>query len=276
MKPRLVHAFMAAGVENPSLLQLWQGEPDLLRSYGVDPDGLDFEAMRKFAGFTAKVRHNGLRGSLPLTFRFLNVTGLEIELFSSYALFRASEGSAFSETTEARTRDLVSFLEQWVDPDRREHAMLWDLGRYELALSQLSKQVRAVRSLPATKARSRSLPSAAGVPRVCGQIILHEMRSDPRTIASRLQEKSPSLEGISFGTFQFCFWSGSEGGEINIIELDELGFYILTLADGKRSTSDLSRLMGGKSRPARGLLKALKELAGIGIIVFDTAPGQAQ
>ena len=64
-----VHAIVAAGLENPELLARWKREPESLRAYGVDPAAFDLDAIWKFAGLTAKVKHNGLRFDLPLTFR---------------------------------------------------------------------------------------------------------------------------------------------------------------------------------------------------------------
>lgn len=269
MKASRVHAVMAAGLENPALLTLWRQEPEALRHCGVEPDQLDLDALWKFAGLSAKVRHNGLRAELPLTFRFLNVAGLEIEVFATYAAFRAAAGGRYADSVEGRTQDLLHFLEGWLDLDRHEHALLWDLIRYETALTQLRQPATAVSALPATNSSSTRQVGGTSVPRVCGEIILHEMRSDPRAVGATLQEKSPRLDQVSLGEFHFCYWRQSAGIELHILQLDELGFYLLLLADGTRSAADLSRMMGGNSRPAKGLLNALSKLAGIGIIAFD-------
>lgn len=270
-----IHAVIAAGLENPHLLTLWQREPEQLRKCGVEPDELDLNALWKFAGLTAKVRHNGLRADLPLTFRLLNVAGLEIEVFASYASFRASEGGRYADTSEARTQELLIFLEHWLDFERREHALLWDVIRYELALARLSRLAAAAPAFPAAESLAQRTPCATSVPRICGYIILHEMRCDPRLVGATLKEKSPRLDEVSLGTCHFCYWRRGAAAEIHILELDELGFYLLSLTDGKRSTADLSRLVGGSRRPARGFLKALGQLAAVGILAFGTTEGQA-
>lgn len=275
MKASRVHAVIAAALENPDLLACWRQDPDLLRSSGVDPDSFDLDALWKFAGLTAKVRHNGLRADLPLTFRLLNVAGLEIEVFASYASFRASEGVGYADTSEARTRDLLSFLEHWLDFERREHVLLWDLIRYELALTRLRRLPTDIPAIPVAEFLAQRIPRATSVPQVSGDIILHEMRCDPRTVGDLLHEKSPKLEDVSLGTFHFCYWRKGAPSEIHILELDELGFYLLSLADGKRSIADVSLLMGGGSKPARGFLRALGELASVGILTFDTTPERA-
>jgi hypothetical protein len=269
MNARRVHAVIAAGLENPELLALWQREPELLRNSGVDPDKLDLGALWKFAGLTAKVRHNGLRADLPFTFRLLNVAGLEIDVFASYASFRASEGGRYADTTEARTQDLLIFLEHWLEPDRREHVLLWDLIRHELALTRLSRESQRPLAPAAARQVMSTTPRATSVPRLCGDVILHEMRSDPRVVGMALRDKAPRLDGVQLGTFHFCYWRKSGGAEINIIQLDELGYYLLSLSDGKRSAADLSRLTGGSGRPARGFLRALGELSVFGILALD-------
>jgi hypothetical protein len=270
-----VHAVIAAGLENPQLLARWRQEPDLLRSCGVDPDRFDLNALWKFAGRTCKIRHNGLRADLPLTFRLLNVAGLEIEVFASYASFRASEDGRFADTIEGRTQDLLTFLENWLDLSRRDHALLWDLIRYELALTRLSRLAPPVTVIPASQSPPRRVPRAGSVPRVCGHVVLHEMRCDPRSVGATLQERSPRLDEVPLGTFHFCYWRRNAAPEIHILALDELGFYLVRLADGKRSTADLSRLMGGSMKPARGFLKAVGELAAVGILGFDATSEQA-
>lgn len=265
-----VHAVIAAGLENPALLSLWQREPERLRDCGVDPDKLDLDALWKFAGLTAKVRHNGLRADLPLTFRLLNVAGLEIEVFASYASFQAAYSRRYGDTTEARAQDLLCFLQGWLDYDRREHVLLWDLIRHELALKQLSRLVEGASAMPAKIAAQQLVRRTTDVPRVCGDVVLHVMRSDPQLVGRMLEAKSPRLDDVSLGSFHVCYWRNSRTVEICIVQLDELGFYLLSLADGMRSISDLSCLMGGSRRPARGFLKALEKLEAVGILTFDT------
>lgn len=269
MNARRVHAVIAAGVENPELLALWQREPELLRNSGVDPDKLDLSALWKFAGLTAKVRHNGLRADLPLTFRLMNVAGLEIDVFASYASFRASEGGRYADTTDGRTQDLLIFLEHWFDSDRREHVLLWDLIRHELALTRLSRKSQRPLDPDAARQVLSNTPRATSVPRLCGDVILHVMRSDPRVVGMALRDKAPRLDEAPLGTFHFCYWRKRGGAEIHIIQLDELGYYLLSLSDGKRSAADLSRLTGGSGRPAGGFLRALGELADFGILALD-------
>jgi hypothetical protein len=245
-----VHAIVAAGLENPALLARWQQEPDLLRSYGVDPAEFDLDAIWKFAGLSAKVKHNGLRAELPLTFRFLNVNGLEIEVFGAYASHKAHAGTRYALTTAERIVELVEFLRDWLDPGKRQHSQLWDLIRHESALAQLR--------------RLTPLPKSSRAPHVVGEIILHEMNSDPRMIGKRLREKSFDSRRVRRRVTRLCYWNAGDPDEISIIELDELGFNLLSLVDGKRSITAFNRLLGGGI--SKQLNRAFAELAAAGVI----------
>jgi hypothetical protein len=256
-----VHAVIAACLKEPGLLARWKQEPETLRECGVDPDAIDLEALWKFAGLTTKVRHNGLRADLPLTFRLLNIAGLEIEVFGAYASSHA--GKSFGPTVEVRINDLLLFLEQWLDFDKREHALLWDLIRHEVALSRLRK-LETTMDADVVQRRVR----ASSVPRVRGEIVLHEMRSDPGVVEALLQQKNPKLERASLGEFYFCYWRVN-ADDLYVLELDALSFHLLSTIDGKRSAAELSRLLTGTRKPAKGLLSSLAELAAVGVIACD-------
>jgi hypothetical protein len=266
MKANKVHAVIAAGLQSPALISLWREDPNQLRKCGVEPESFDFDALQKFAGLTTKVRHNGLRLDLPLTFRLLNVAGLEIELFSAYATFRAASGRGYADTTAGRAEDLLHFMEHWLDFDRREHVLLWDIMRHELALMNLTS-LNPTLSWPKLSSATK-IPRPADVPHIRGTIILNEMRSDPRVVGAVLQEKVPRLNEVEFGTFNFCYWREESAAAINFLHLDELGFCLLTLIDGATATATLSRTITGENKTSRGIVNALGELAELGIIDF--------
>ena len=260
MTARQVHAVIAAGVEDPSLLARWLDEPERLRRQGVDPAAFDLIALRKFAGMTVKVRHNGLRHDLPLTFRLLNVTGQEIEV--GLRRLRAADGAGDAPTTEGRTRDFMNFLEAWLDRGRPEHVMLWDLIRHEHALAQVR------RASPAQSSAKSVATSAAAVPHVCGAIVLYEMKCDPRAVAAALHESRPPFGDIAFETRYVCYWNAGGDG-IRVIDLDAFGYCALSLVDGARSVADLSEAMGGKRRPSRAFLRLLGQLGQAGVIRYN-------
>jgi len=261
-----VHAIIAAGLENPALLARWRREPDLLRKCGVDPNSVDLDALWKFAGLSVKVRHNGLRGDLPSTFRLLNIAGLEIEVFASYATFQSGHGRKYAATAEGRSEDLLLFLEQWLDFERHEQALLWDVIRHELTLARLRKSCPSVAASTVSDAPGQR-PRAKSIPRVCGEIVLHEMRSDPRVVERLLQRKRPNLKEVSRGTFHFGYWRTA--AELFILQLDELGFLLLSMIDGKRSVADIGSLIYGGRKVRAELVNALSELEAMRIVAFD-------
>jgi len=258
-----VHAIIAAGLKEPGLLARWKQEPELLRQCGVDPEAIDLEALWKFAGLSTKVRHNGLRADLPLTFRLLSVAGLEIEVFGAYASFHS--GESFGPTVRSRSDGLSDFLEQWLNFDKREHALLWDLIRHELALAKLRKFDRGSEAPGVVYTMIQTRVRASSVPRVRGEIILHEMRSDPRVIEKLLRQKNPRLKRVPSGAFYFCYWRFGVK-DVYILELDALSFYLLSMIDGKRTAAELSCLLGGTRRLAKGFMNSFAELAATGII----------
>jgi len=261
MIARRVHAAIAAGLKDPHLLLRWQRQPKLLRDCGLDPKTIDLAALLKFAGLTTKVRHNGLRADIPSTFRFLSITGLEIEVFSAYATFHA--GKSLAPTVQARSAELLLFLEQWLDFEKREHALLYDLMRHELALAQLRKLETSTPDLSSVVGQ----PRASSRPKVHGDIILHEMRSDPRVVQTLLSQKNPRLEEAPSGTFYFCYWR-QKAEDIYVLELDALGFYLVSNIDGKRTAAELSSSLCGNRRTPKALLQSLAELAAVGIVVL--------
>ena len=238
-----------------------------MRNCGVDPAVVDLDALWKFAGLTTKVRHNGLRGDLPLTFRLLNVAGLEIEVFASYASCRAAEGKSYASTSAARSRDLLMFLEHWLDLDNHAHRLLWDLMRHELTLAHLRRLCQNAETTTAHASSDAVHLKVNTRLRVHGELVLHEMRSDPRVIEQLLHGKRPKLSEVSLEPYYFGYWRKSN--EVFVLQLDELAFYLLSLIDGTRATADISYLVNGRRRPDPGLLLALRDLASLGIIAAN-------
>lgn len=275
MSARQVHAVMAAALTNPQLIERWQQEPELLREHGLAPTDLDLNALWKFAGLAVKVRHNGLRGELPWTFRLLNVMGLETEVFASYGSFLAKEGISLGASLQTRARDLCEFLERWLDCEKPDHSLVWDLIRHELALMQLSRVTAPVPSMQKSVSHKEDRPHTATVPRVCGSIVLHAMRCDPRTVITMLRHTTPPLHTLPSEELHFCYWRPSAASDLRILRLDELGYYLLSCSDGSASAADLSRRLVGGRRVAPSLLRALADLRTVGILSFHTKQRKA-
>ena len=260
---RKVHAVLAAGVENPTLIARWRGEPALLRDHGVEPEDVDLDALWKFAGLTIKVRHNGLRDDLPLTFRLLTIAGIEIELFAAYAGALAATGARLAPTTEGRTVALIAFLAGWLELDDPIHALVWDVIRHERAVAQLAKATLApVASAPRRAGRA----TARTVPRVRGELVLHEMTCDPRAVAGALHASAPRLAAIPRAPAYLCYWRADASPAISILALDALGYYVLSRIDGRATAAAVHRALGGTGRTSPGFLRALDQLATLGVI----------
>jgi hypothetical protein len=273
MNARNVHAVIAAGVHHPTLLAKWQTDSGLLRSKGIAPETIDLPALRKFAGLTLKVRHNGLRPDLPLTFRLMSLAELGIEVFSAYATHSDATGHRYGKTSAERTRDLIAFLEGWLDLTQRNHSLLWDMIRHEQALALLRRSTNEVAAVvPESQRTSQSTLRSATVPRVHGQVILHRMQYDPKVVKSALFKRPVRLDLIPEEAHFYCYWRGTDADEVHILELDEFGFYSLQFIDGATSVAELSRRMGGGSRPTRAFKIALEQLAAIGILDLQVAP----
>ena len=268
MSARQVHAVMAAALSNPQLIERWRQDPESLREHGLAPEELDLNALWKFAGLAVKIRHNGLRGELPWTFRLLGVLGLEAEVFASYGSFLAKEGIALGQSVDARARDLSVFLERWLDCGKPDHSLVWDLLRHELALMQLSNATEPDPSIRATAPDKEERPRASTVPQVCGSIVLHAMQCDPRIVIDRLRHATPPLHTVPREDSHICYWRPSAASDLRIIRLDALGYYLLSHSDGSASAGDLSRRLVGGRRVAPALLGALAELRAAGLLFF--------
>jgi len=273
MTTRFVHALFAAGVENPALITRWREQPALLRDYGIEPGTIDLEALWKFAGLTAKIRHRGLREQLPATFRLLSITGLEVDVFAAHASARAERDAPLATTNEVRARDLIAFLDGWLDRSDPMHALLWDLIRHERALVELGRRAPAVGSSPHLRSPVRGTAlaaTAAAIPRVQGDIVLHQMTSDPQTLTAALQDRFPELGALPRGPGFHCYWRAEDTPQIAILQLDQLGYRMLALVDGTRSAAGVYVGLGGTGRPNPTFLRKLDELETLGVISLVT------
>ena len=270
MTARLVHSVMAAGLENPELIARWRDDPRLLAGRDGELAGLDLDGLRKFAGLAAKIRHNGVREKLPLSFRLMSVARMEIDVFAAYAEDRSRNGVRYAASVEDKTRDLVAFLGTWLDRGNPHHCLLWDLARHEQTLDALGQQPQGPPAPPTKVAASKAAKlAAATTPRIAGEIVLHEMSCEPSAVAACLYESRPRIDDLEIGQRLFCYWRPGEAGAIQILQLDAFGYYLLGLVDGLRSVADLSATLGCGRRPTRQFLQALRQMASCGVLRFD-------
>jgi hypothetical protein len=266
---RRVHAILAAGVENPTLITGWRAEPARLTRLGVDAESFDLNALWKFAGLTIKVRHNGVRQQMPGTFRLMALAGIEIGLFADYAAFRKASGQRYAAATTERTHDLVEFIATWVDPSVPIHALLDDIARHEYALVRLNAPLAPASGNDVAGDVARAAPpQASTVPRLCGRIALHEMHCNPLVLAEALRHAVPPLADVTLQPGYYCYWRSDQHSDISVVEMDEFGYYALSLVDGSRSVADLSQALLGRRRPTRDFMRSLAQLEDVGLLTF--------
>lgn len=278
MTARQVHSVLAAGLENPALISRWHHDPRLLLAQGAELKDLDLDSLRKFAGLAAKIRHNGIREKLPLTFRLMSVARLEIEVFAAYAEDCAQNGVRVAAAIDDKMDGLVAFLGKCLRLDDLHQRLLWDLARHEQALATLSRMRPSpppARTVNGSGGDGARIDTATRV-RIGGTTILHEMKCDPDAVRDRLYQGTPRLDDLEIGTRLFCYWRPDGDDAIQVLQLDEFGYYLLGSIDGDRSVADLSAALGCGRRPTRAFLRALRQLASGGLLRLARAPGRGR
>ncbi len=256
MSGRQVHSIVAAGLADPRLLARWATDAGALVSLGIAPDELDVGALRKFAGLTAIVRHNGLRQDLPRTFRLLSAARMEIDLFADYAVHLAEAARRLASGSTARAAELADFIGRWIDPAQPVHLLIHDMVRHEVAILSLGRDVVAPSAplgSPCTAACADAIPSVRGV------ILLHDFHSDPRSA-----DPEAMLDRLMLG-----YWRASAAEPLRIVELDAFTYELLLRVDGTLSAAKLAHAMTGAA-PTRRFHDALEEIAALGIITLAT------
>lgn len=273
MSAREVYSILAAGLNHPDKILHWQDHPDLLQERGVSPDSLDLEALWKFAGVAAKVRHNGLRQSFPLSFRLMRLARLDVELFSSYATACSATGHKYANSSLQRARDLITFLKEWKEPDCTEHSLLWDIMRHELALLELKERAAGTTlTLSDRKTGAGQRLSKESVLRAHETLILHEMAHSPKEIEVMLLRGDLGGAEVSSRPCYFGYWRSPQNNRIQVLEFDAFSFYALSYSDGTVTLSELSRKLGGEAKLTRAFQEAIRQLTAIGILVPQPPP----
>ena len=258
MSDSRLHAVMAAALQNPELIARWEEHPSQLLEFGIEPGTVDLSSLRKFSGLAIKVRHNALRADLPCTFRLMNVAEMDIEIFAAYAVHISVRGESIASTDARRAEMLVKFLGEWLNRRQPVRQLLWDVIRHEYSLMYL-------RDASAPPAHIRD-----AAPRVCGTLLLHDMRCDPRDAAFTLRQPEPNLEDIDTSERFFGYWRADAASDVSIVELDEFAYYALCNSDG-RSLEDLSVALTGRRQPTRFFMRTVNQLRDAGLLDFEPA-----
>jgi hypothetical protein len=252
-----IHAVMAAAIQNPELISRWEEHPSRLLDFGIDPDMVDLSSLRKFSGLAIKVRHNALRIDLPCTFRLMSIAEMDIEIFAAYAVHLSVRGETIANTDARRAEMLLKFLGEWLNLRQPIRQLLWDVMRHEYSMMYL-------RDSPAPIVQPRDT-----MPRICGTLLLHDMRCDPREADFNLRQPVPDVEEIDTSERFFGYWRADATAGTAIVELDEFAYYTLSFADG-RSREDLSAALTGQRRPTRSFMRTLDQLRDAGLLEYES------
>ena len=236
MTPAHAHAVLAAGLDDPRLIERWREGPALLDELELDRGELDVETLTGLVGLTTMVKHNQLRPYLPLTYRVMREMAVDIDLFAAYALAVGNRRSRHAPSPARRATDLIAFVGRWIDPTDVRHVALWDTTRHELALASLGPWHRR-------RARRRT---PRGPLAIRGTVILHEFETDPGSVAAAL--RAGDLSSIAVAPRWVGYWR-DVSGQIALVELDPLSFEVLSLIAADRSPGELVELL---ETPAAG------------------------
>ncbi|NJC73108.1 hypothetical protein HC031_25815 [Planosporangium thailandense] len=260
-----VHAVVAAGLADPDRLRAWRDRPDLLAALGLAPATVDLEALEDFAGLSEKIRYNQCRGDLPLTFRLLSLTQLEIDLFRQYAPQSLARRQLGRVSTSERLDGLLLFVEAWTSDTDPVRCLVRDVLRHEHTIASL-------RSAPVASRVEVSRDLV--VPRHNGRLVIHRMTCDPRQVGTVLRDRHPDLTQIRRGRWTFGYHR-STAGPLRILEMEPgIGDLLMTI-DGRRSFDQIAADLFGDAGASDMLHAAFAQLTRLGLLVWDAPEGVA-
>lgn len=252
-------AALAAALANPQLVEAWQA--GTARRFAAI-SGVDLDTLRRFGGLSYKVRHNGLRRGMPVSFRLLRLLGIELDLFAAYAAARARDGTTLATGDRLRRRDLVAFVGGWRMPGVAAHDRVWDIVRHESALADLEDEPG-----DAASARpERPLTSDSRLA-VVGRLIRHDITYDPDTIAAATAatDALALLDALPPAPSSLGYWQSAPQARIACLRLDAFSASVLDSIDGVRTLDAISRiLLGCTASPV--FLAMAGELVALGIV----------
>lgn len=254
-----MHSVVAAALADPDRLTAWSMDPSLLAQFGVEPTEFDLEAVADFAGLSEKIRHNGCRAHLRMTFQLLNLTGLEIQLFRDYApwsLRRRAEGLT---SPMYRIDGLALFIGGWAEGGDPLRTLLRDVLRHEHAVACLrTAQIDHERSCPEVE------PSSASIPARNGELVVRTFTCDPRQVQQVLEASPVNLGDIGRGARTFVYQRTAD--RLRALEVARPVGDLLTAVDGRRSVDQISAQLFGTGADRSALLRLLEQLVEIGLL----------
>ncbi len=232
---RLVHSVIATCLTEP-------GREECVAASLPEP--LDIEAVSYFAGLAEKVRHNGIRRDLELTFRLLRLSGLEMELFRDYAPASAQRRARGLTSPTERLTGLMDFASEWAGTDE-DRCLIRDVLRHEQIIA-------GFRRAPKLQAADSGGPvTHESVVSLHGTVIVVDAVCDPMQVADVLRARVPDLTAIVRRSVLMVYHR-APSGQVRMIEVSEGVPCLLEAVDGISDVHELgARLLGdGESTDA--------------------------
>jgi len=262
----LAHAVVAAGLADPDLLRAWTEEPTRLAAIGIDPAAVDLDSLANFAGLAEKVRQNPCRLYLPLTFRLLGLTGLEIKLFRDYAPESQRRRQLGLNSPMERVDGLANFVERWAMDDDAVGSLIRDVLRHEHALALLSMASPVlVPERRAVRLDGRSVPGHAG------RTLVRTLSCDPEQTGAVIRQRVPDLSNIERGRWTFVYHRDT-GDRLQVLEVEPGVGHLLLAVDGQASVDDIAIRLFGHRATAGSLLPAFDQLVELGLLGWRADP----
>lgn len=266
LEARHVHSLLAAAMAEPLLLESWRSRGSRGKKTAPAKMGLDIEKVWQFAGLVTKVRYNDVRLIVPLTFKLLDLAGVSIEVFATYARQADVLRKAGRKSASEKLLAFSNLLDEWLDHDNALHALIWDLMRHESALFSLqavhASQTYRTPDTGPTPVSARSLP----VPR--GAVVHYEMSCNPVELVRRLRSEPGKIPEPARGNFFFAYCPGNDSEHMRVLELDAVGSVVLDLCDGNHTVSQLRTILqaAGIRLRTKDLCDAISKMAADGLL----------
>lgn len=221
-----VQAFVARCLTCPGFLSTTQGHIGNAPSMSPAFSSKQLEQIGLFQAFIVKVKHNGIRDVLPLTFRMLPALGEEMAFYRSYAdeylAIRADGPLSIPHQVSLFAEHLTRYLD---GRSSRQSAALRDMLSHELAIWELHE------TMPV-----RELPRPAGALLWRGQMTVQHFASDVSRACALLKSNTfdPTRDRAACDQF-IAYWRLWDGKAVEFFEIDELTAMLFLMVDGTRT-----------------------------------------
>lgn len=262
----LVQSVMAAALADPHRLEEWIEEPRLLERYGMDAAAMDLSALADFAGLSEKVRHNQCREHLELTFRLLRLSGMEVELFRSYAPRSRQRRRQGLTTVADRLDGLAAFVEAWAQQGDAGRTLVRDVLWHEYVIAVLRDSGAAATADGLDPAASHAVPVHDG------RLAVRRTTCSPFQVTEVLRAREPDLAAIERGTWTFVYHRAPPG-PVRVMEVEDGVAELLLAVDGRSSVEEIARRLFGSDELTGSLRSTFDEFARLGLLAWCRSGG---